>query len=95
MDRAAGVTILILLLCAITAQGFPSLGFQGRCHCTRTRSVFIHPMFIRSLKYIPGGAHCETEIIITLRNKRKVCVNPDAKWVQALINDNKGPRKDK
>ncbi|XP_055496390.1 interleukin-8-like [Leucoraja erinacea] len=91
MGRAAGVTILILLLCAVTAQGFPSLGLYGRCHCIRTRSVFIHPKFIRSLKYIPGGAHCEnTEIIITLRHKRKVCVNPDAKWVQAFINANKG-----
>ncbi|XP_055521912.1 interleukin-8-like [Leucoraja erinacea] len=96
MDRAVSVTILILLLCAVTAQGIPSLGLQGRCNCIRTTSAFIHPMLIRSLKYIPGGSHCEnTEIIITLRHKRKVCVNPDAKWVQAFINANKGARKDK
>ncbi|XP_032879700.1 C-X-C motif chemokine 9-like isoform X3 [Amblyraja radiata] len=91
MDRAASVTILILLLCAITTQGIPILGLQGRCRCIRTTSVFIRPKLIQRLVYIPPRSQCETaEIIITLKNRKRVCVNPDAKWLQAFINARRG-----
>ncbi|XP_051893274.1 interleukin-8-like isoform X5 [Pristis pectinata] len=91
MDRAASVTILILLLCAIAAQGVPIPGAQGRCQCIQTSSHVIRPKVIQSLKYIPRGSHCEnTEIIVTLKNKKKVCVDPDAKWLQFLITAKKG-----
>ncbi|XP_078267319.1 interleukin-8-like [Rhinoraja longicauda] len=94
MDRTASVTILILLLCAITTQGFPILGGQGRCRCIRATSAFIRPRFILRLAYIPPGSHCETtEIIITLKNKKRVCVDPDAKWLQAFINARKDARR--
>ncbi|XP_072108012.1 interleukin-8-like [Mobula birostris] len=96
MDRTATVTILILLLCAIAAQGVPIPGAQGRCHCIRTSFDVIHPKFIRNLKYIPSGSHCErAEIIVTLRNEKKVCVDPDARWLQALIAAMKGGKKHK
>ncbi|XP_051893270.1 interleukin-8-like isoform X1 [Pristis pectinata] len=91
MDRAASVTILILLLCAIAAQGVPIPGAQGRCQCVQISSDVIRPKFIQSLKYIPRGSHCEqAEIIVTLKNKKKVCVDPDAKWLQVLITAKKG-----
>ncbi|XP_062898290.1 interleukin-8-like [Mobula hypostoma] len=91
MDRTATVTILILLLCAIAAQGVPIPGAQGRCHCIQTSFDIIHPTSIRSLKYIPKGSHCPSaEIIVTLKNEKKVCVDPDAKWWQALIITMKG-----
>ncbi|XP_032886895.1 interleukin-8-like [Amblyraja radiata] len=91
MDRAACVTILILLLCVVTAQGIPILGANGRCHCARTRSV--HPKSIRSLKFIPRGPHCENaEIIVTQKNGKKVCVDPEAKWLEVLITANKGAK---
>uniref|UniRef100_UPI00398E50F4 interleukin-8-like n=1 Tax=Pristiophorus japonicus TaxID=55135 RepID=UPI00398E50F4 len=86
MNRTANVTILILLLCAITAQGIPIPGTQGRCQCIQTSSDFIHPSLVQSLKYIPKGSHCKTqEIIVTKRNGKKSCVNPEAKWVQIII----------
>ncbi|XP_062898289.1 interleukin-8-like [Mobula hypostoma] len=96
MDRTATVTILILLLCAIAAQGVPIPGAQGRCHCIRTSFDIIHPTSIRSLKYIPKGSHCErAEIIVTLKNETKVCVDPDARWLQALITAMKGGKQHK
>ncbi|XP_072920085.1 interleukin-8-like [Hemitrygon akajei] len=96
MERTATVTILILLLCAIAAQGVPIPGAEGRCKCVQTSFDVIHPKFIRSLKYIPSGSHCErAEIIVTLRNEKKVCVDPDAKWLQALMRAMKGGKKHK
>ncbi|XP_078258427.1 interleukin-8-like [Rhinoraja longicauda] len=90
MDRAASVTILILLLCAITTQGIPILVAHGRCHCIGTSSKVIHPHSIQSLKYIPRGSHCENaEIIVTRKNGKKVCVDPEAKWLEVLITANK------
>ncbi|XP_078070713.1 interleukin-8-like [Mustelus asterias] len=91
MNRATTVMILILLLCAITTQGIPIPGTQGRCQCPETSSNPINPRFIKNLKYIPKGTHCETaEIIITMRKGSRVCVSPDADWVKIII---KGARK--
>ncbi|XP_059844490.1 interleukin-8-like [Hypanus sabinus] len=96
MDRTATVTILILLLCAIAAQGVRIPGAQSQCKCIGTTSKFINPKIIRSLKYIPSGSSCErAEIIVTLKNEKKVCVDPDAKWLQALITAMKGGKQHK
>ncbi|XP_072920088.1 interleukin-8-like [Hemitrygon akajei] len=93
MNRATTVTILIFLLCAFSTQGIPILGTQGRCKCIRTTSAVIHPKLIKSLRYIPSGAHCEAiEIIITLKNRKKVCVDPGAKWLHVLIATREGAR---
>ncbi|XP_051893224.1 interleukin-8-like isoform X2 [Pristis pectinata] len=79
----------------ITAKkGVPIPGAQGRCQCIQTSSDVIRPKVIQSLKYIPRGSHCEkAEIIVTLKNKKKVCVDPDAKWLQVLITAEKGAKK--
>ncbi|XP_078258415.1 interleukin-8-like [Rhinoraja longicauda] len=96
MDRTASVTILILLLCAIAAQGIPILGANGRCQCTGTSSKVIPRNAIRSLKFIPRGSHCENaEIIVTRKNGKKVCVDPEAKWLEVLITANKGAKQHK
>ncbi|XP_038648972.1 interleukin-8-like [Scyliorhinus canicula] len=93
MMRATVVMILVLLLGAITTQGIPIPGTQGRCLCPRTSSIPINPRYIKSLKYIPKGPHCETlEIIITMKNRSRVCVNPDADWVKIIIKATKGAR---
>ncbi|XP_078070433.1 interleukin-8-like [Mustelus asterias] len=86
MNRATTVMVLILLLCAIAAQGIPMPGSQGRCLCPQISSNFIDPRLIKNLKYIPKGPHCERlEIIVTKRNREKVCVNPDSQWVKIII----------
>ncbi|XP_069782878.1 alveolar macrophage chemotactic factor-like [Narcine bancroftii] len=91
MVRAAPVTVLILLLCVVVAQGIPIPGTQGRCQCLRVSSVVIHPKLIKSLNYIPRGSHCEdVEIIISLKSKETVCLDPEAKWVEVLITSLKG-----
>ncbi|XP_067872185.1 interleukin-8-like [Heterodontus francisci] len=93
MNRATTVTILILLLCAIAAQGIPIPGTQGRCQCPQTSSKMIRLNHIQNLKFIPKGSHCETlEIIVTLKTGNQLCVSPDAKWVKTIIKAKKGAR---
>ncbi|XP_059844489.1 interleukin-8-like [Hypanus sabinus] len=86
MDRTATVTILILLLCAIAAQGVPIPGAEGRCKCIQSSLDVIQLESVKSLKYFPSGPDCEKdEIIITLKNKKKVCVDLNAKWLYPLV----------
>ncbi|XP_067887694.1 interleukin-8-like [Heterodontus francisci] len=94
MNRATTVTILILLLCAIAAQGT-----QGRCQCPQTSSKMIPLNHIQNLKFIPKGSHCKTlEIIVRhpildfkglpflhQENGNKLCVSTDADWVKIII----------
>uniref|UniRef100_UPI00398EE882 interleukin-8-like n=1 Tax=Pristiophorus japonicus TaxID=55135 RepID=UPI00398EE882 len=94
MNRAATVTMVILLLFAITAQGIPVPGIHGRCKCIQSTSRIINPKYMKSMKYIPRGSHCVTsEIIVIMKNGNKFCVNPDAKWVKIIIKAKKGTRR--
>eukprot|EP00062_Callorhinchus_milii_P007213 gi/632948583/ref/XP_007889674.1/ PREDICTED: interleukin-8-like [Callorhinchus milii] len=80
------VTVLVMLLCVIATQGIPIVGTSAHCLCIQTTSRFIKLQNIQSLEYIPRRSGCEsTEIIVTLKSNRKVCVNPDAKWVKVVI----------
>ncbi|GCB65518.1 hypothetical protein scyTo_0004808 [Scyliorhinus torazame] len=72
-------------------RGIPIPGTQGRCRCPQTSSIPINPRYIKSLKYIPKGSHCETlEIIVTMKNRSMICVNPNANWVKIIIKATKG-----
>ncbi|KAJ8390310.1 hypothetical protein AAFF_G00108790 [Aldrovandia affinis] len=83
------VTAAALVICL----AFTSVAAEGqtlRCRCIERRANFIPPKHIHDLERIPAGAHCErTEVIITMKGgrheDRKICVDPDAKWVKALM----------
>ncbi|XP_078267386.1 interleukin-8-like [Rhinoraja longicauda] len=86
MNSASTMGILILLLCAFAAHGIPTLKFQGRCQCIQLARKFILPKFMKSVKYIPRGLHCERlEIIVKLKNGKKICVNPRVKWLSVIF----------
>ncbi|XP_032875772.1 interleukin-8-like [Amblyraja radiata] len=86
MSRTSTIAILLLLLCAFAAHGIPTLEMQGRCQCIQPTWKFIHPKFMKSMKYIPRGLHCERlEIIFKLKSGKKICVNPRAKWLKVIF----------
>ncbi|KAJ8390311.1 hypothetical protein AAFF_G00108800 [Aldrovandia affinis] len=84
--RVAAVALIVsLAVLSITTEGQ-----ELRCRCIERRANFIPPKHIHDLERIPAGAHCErTEVIITMKGGRhknmEVCVDPDAKWVKALM----------
>ncbi|KAF6371612.1 C-X-C motif chemokine ligand 8 [Rhinolophus ferrumequinum] len=57
-----------------------------RCQCIKTHSAPFHPKFIKELRVIESGPHCEkSEIIVKLHNGNEVCLDPKEKWVQKIV----------
>ncbi|XP_069782879.1 interleukin-8-like [Narcine bancroftii] len=93
MNCASTMTILILLLQAFAARGIPIIAFEGRCRCIQFTSEFINLKSMWGVRYIPRGFNCERpEIIVRLKNGKKICVDPNAKWVKILFKVNKRVR---
>ncbi|KAJ8380500.1 hypothetical protein SKAU_G00012780 [Synaphobranchus kaupii] len=79
----------VLAVCCISAlYVFPIEGLDIglNCRCLRTSANFINPRLFKRLEIIPLGAHCrQTEILITMKNDRTVCVDPNARWIRKFI----------
>lgn len=57
-----------------------------RCQCIKTHSTPFHPKYIKELRVIDSGPHCEnSEIIVKLFNGNEVCLDPKEKWVQKVV----------
>uniref|UniRef100_A0A0D9QXK2 C-X-C motif chemokine n=2 Tax=Cercopithecinae TaxID=9528 RepID=A0A0D9QXK2_CHLSB len=56
-----------------------------RCLCMKTTSG-IHPKNIQSLEVIGKGIHCnQVEVIATLKDGRKICLDPDAPRIKKIV----------
>ncbi|DAA28541.1 C-X-C motif chemokine 13 [Bos indicus] len=57
-----------------------------KCKCIRKTVSFFPVNLIERLNIIPRGRGCpNTEIIVWMKNKLVICLNPQAKWTQTLI----------
>uniref|UniRef100_A0A8C8ZCF5 C-X-C motif chemokine ligand 13 n=1 Tax=Prolemur simus TaxID=1328070 RepID=A0A8C8ZCF5_PROSS len=57
-----------------------------KCKCKQEISDFVQPRFIDQLQVFPRGNGCaKTEIILWLKNKSVICVNPESKWIQTIM----------
>ncbi|KAL2092353.1 hypothetical protein ACEWY4_012151 [Coilia grayii] len=80
-----------LLLAAVVLCGLAvTLALPGNmsrcCQCPRTINTFISPRFYKKLEIITPGTYCrQTQIIITLKSGRAVCVAPEADWIKKVI----------
>ncbi|XP_039174637.1 C-X-C motif chemokine 13 [Crotalus tigris] len=86
------VLILMLALIASHINQIDGLAMEGhvahlgRCKCLRQDLFFLGPKKVKYIQVIPRGIHCRrTEIILTLKNNWKYCVQPDTPWVISLI----------
>ncbi|AEV80662.1 chemokine vCXCL7 [Cercopithecine betaherpesvirus 5] len=78
--RFLGVALLLMSLIAYCQSAT-----ELRCQCTNTQSG-IHPKNIQSLEIRKPGATCPNkEVIATLKNGQKVCLNPEAPMVKNKI----------
>ncbi|XP_023054275.1 growth-regulated alpha protein [Piliocolobus tephrosceles] len=84
--RFLRVALLLLLLVATgrRAAGAP-VAAELRCQCLQTLQG-IHPKNIQSVNVKAPGPHCaETEVIATLKNGQKACLNPASPMVKKII----------
>uniref|UniRef100_UPI00398E8C89 interleukin-8-like n=1 Tax=Pristiophorus japonicus TaxID=55135 RepID=UPI00398E8C89 len=80
------LTLFVLYVASAQAASIGSIGINMRCQCIKTSSKFIHPKFMEDIEIIPSGPHCgNVEIIATLQDSNRVCLNPTSAWVKIII----------
>ncbi|KAM3832125.1 C-X-C motif chemokine 13 [Vipera latastei] len=80
-----GLSVLLIACHIAGASIFDPLNLS--CKCARVTSSFIRPAKYAKVEILPPGVACKRmEIIITLKNNHKVCIDSKAKWVNNLLN---------
>ncbi|XP_058402421.1 growth-regulated protein homolog gamma-like [Diceros bicornis minor] len=80
----AALLLLLLVAAARRAAGAPVVS-ELRCQCLQTVQG-VHQKNIQSVKVTSPGSHCaQTEVIATLKNGQKACLNPEAPMVKKII----------
>ncbi|XP_053511650.1 C-X-C motif chemokine 2-like [Artibeus jamaicensis] len=80
-----GTLLLLLLVTSCRHVAGAPAGNELRCQCLQTWQR-MYPKLIQSVKVIPPGASCDqTEVIATLKNGQKACLNPEAPRVKQMI----------
>ncbi|XP_039240290.1 growth-regulated alpha protein-like [Pipra filicauda] len=63
-----------------------SLLTNMRCKCIKSTAQVINLGLILTIDVTPPGLHCRRkEIILTLKKNKRVCVAPEAPWIQLLV----------
>ncbi|XP_012600714.1 C-X-C motif chemokine 13 [Microcebus murinus] len=82
----------LLLLLLLGSHLSPARGLleayytNWKCKCNQESSDFVHPRFIDQLQVFPRGNGCaRVEIILRMKNKSVICVNPQSKWIQTIV----------
>ncbi|NXH25866.1 CXCL5 protein, partial [Myiagra hebetior] len=66
------------------------------CRCLKSTRAFIPPEQYSSVEVRPVGGSCRgpvgsscrrLEVVIKLKNLKRVCVDPDTPWVKKLLQD--------
>ncbi|XP_067860835.1 interleukin-8-like isoform X2 [Heptranchias perlo] len=59
---------------------------NSRCKCVKVIAKFIHPRKYQRVRTFPRGSYCrKVEIVITLKDGKNVCVNPETQWVKRVV----------
>ncbi|XP_073397040.1 interleukin-8-like isoform X2 [Dendrobates tinctorius] len=76
------LSALLLIGCCMTGA------VELRCQCIKsaTLSKPIKKTQVMNMQLISSGPHCSrVELIVTLKNGRKDCLNPEVKWVKRMV----------
>ncbi|XP_063776159.1 interleukin-8-like [Pseudophryne corroboree] len=83
---SSAVIIILLYITASEAKGLLRSASELRCQCIKLETKQISSKQMERVELIPSGPHCKNvELIITLKSKDLVCVDPSASWVQRII----------
>ncbi|KAM9381578.1 C-X-C motif chemokine 13-like [Phaethornis superciliosus] len=85
---ALALSLSLLLSSSVPGGGLSleSLLTNMRCKCIKSTTQVISLGLILAIDVTPPGIQCRRkEIILTLKKSKKVCVAPEAAWIQVLI----------
>ncbi|XP_066511427.1 alveolar macrophage chemotactic factor-like [Hoplias malabaricus] len=83
MNRPILLLILASLACATVSSAFR---LDGRQRCLCTKDYTVQPQNIVQWKVYPRSPLCsKVEIVVTLRNKKKVCLKPTTTSWQLIM----------
>ncbi|CAK6433083.1 unnamed protein product [Pipistrellus nathusii] len=89
MTSKLAVALLATILLSASlheATILPRVESELRCLCVGMHYVPFHPNYIRELRVIESGPHCDhSEIIVKLYNETSLCLNPEEQWVQDTV----------
>ncbi|XP_059403906.1 alveolar macrophage chemotactic factor-like [Carassius carassius] len=74
--------------CFTTLFAFPmeGLGTHRNCQCVTTSTAVIPPRLFQRVEILPPGANCrKTEILITKKDNKVVCIDPKAPWINKFF----------
>ncbi|XP_049906852.1 C-X-C motif chemokine 13 [Epinephelus moara] len=58
----------------------------GRCQCAGTTSNVVPVRIIKKIEVFPITGYCRRiEVVVTRKNDSRVCVKPNAEWVNNLL----------
>ncbi|KAI5775565.1 CXCL8 [Gulo gulo luscus] len=87
-SKLAVALLAVFLLSAVLCEAavLSRVSSELRCQCIKTHSTPFHPKYIKELRVIDSGPHCEnSEIIVKLVNGKEVCLDPKENWVQRIV----------
>ncbi|XP_058230349.1 C-X-C motif chemokine 9-like [Hemibagrus wyckioides] len=96
--KAATLPLLFFIIFALTAMVCEGLiqGKAQRCFCQKNTQERVKPALVKTLEIFPPSASCaKTEIILTLKKGRQVCLNPDGSQGQKFLTGKKQKNKSK
>ncbi|NP_001268270.1 C-X-C motif chemokine 13 isoform X1 [Mesocricetus auratus] len=87
MRLSIAALLLLLASCLSPGHGILEANYTTlKCRCSGMVSGVIHPSFIEQIQVRYRGNGCpKDEVLISTKNKKIVCVNPQAKWLQIVL----------
>ncbi|XP_067826958.1 interleukin-8-like [Heptranchias perlo] len=77
----------LVFLIVLSAGLSGAVGRELRCRCIRTFSKFVPLRQLTEVEVIPIGMQCKNmQVIATLISGMQICLNPEARWVKAVVN---------
>ncbi|XP_048220580.1 C-X-C motif chemokine 10 [Perognathus longimembris pacificus] len=85
MNQTGILTFCLIILTLNGIQGIPHLR-TVRCRCIDVSRRPVHPKTLEEVEIIPQSLSCpHVEIIATMKNGKKQCLNPESKATKKLL----------
>ncbi|XP_004464900.1 C-X-C motif chemokine 13 [Dasypus novemcinctus] len=84
---SASLLLLLLVISLCPVHGVLEANYTNlKCKCVQETSKYYPARHISRIQFLPAGNGCpKVEIIVWLKTKSIVCLNPHARWIQKFL----------